>query len=193
MPVHSERDLPRPHDAARVSTVESIADLPSASPPGRPQRTSARRTPIRLGLIRPRPFHGRPNSTYPRLRSGLHPAPGDVQRRRKHHGRRRRIGPGELRPGPQLGVEFDRFRRAVGEKTSAAISDAVHLAETWLDGVTALPAGTSKSVAWTPNDWVDDTLETWKRLCDPVAERSPPCGPRRCRKRPRRWLGRCWR
>ena len=54
--------------------------------------------------------------------------------------------------------------------TSSAIADAVHLAETWLDGVTALPAGTTKAVGWTPNDWIDNTLETWKRLCDPVAE-----------------------
>src|SRR6202012_3604937 len=50
------------------------------------------------------------------------------------------------------------------------IGDAVHLAETWLDGVTPLPAGTSKAEAWRPNDWVDNTLETWKRLCDPMAQ-----------------------
>ncbi|MGV0790121.1 zinc-dependent metalloprotease [Mycolicibacterium sp. XJ2] len=62
------------------------------------------------------------------------------------------------------------FVAPIPEKTSAAIVDAVHLAETWLDGVTALPAGTSKSVAWTPTEWIDNTLETWKRLCDPVAE-----------------------
>jgi putative hydrolase len=62
------------------------------------------------------------------------------------------------------------FVAPVPEKTSAAISDAVRLAETWLDGVTPLPAGTSKSVAWTPQDWIDNTMETWKRLCDPVAE-----------------------
>ncbi|BBY43658.1 zinc-dependent metalloprotease [Mycolicibacterium celeriflavum] len=62
------------------------------------------------------------------------------------------------------------FVAPVPEKTSAAIADAVHLADTWLDGVTALPAGTSKAVAWTPTDWIDHTLETWKRLCDPVAE-----------------------
>ncbi|KUH93035.1 hydrolase [Mycolicibacterium acapulense] len=62
------------------------------------------------------------------------------------------------------------FVAPIPEKTSAAIVDAVHLAETWLDGVTALPAGTSKSVAWTPTDWIDNTLDRWKRLCDPVAE-----------------------
>ncbi len=54
--------------------------------------------------------------------------------------------------------------------TNTAIGDAVRLAETWLDGVTALPAGTSSAVAWTPNDWVDNTMRTWQRLCDPMAE-----------------------
>jgi putative hydrolase len=33
-----------------------------------------------------------------------------------------------------------------------------------------LPAGTTQTAAWTPSDWVDNTLATWKRLCDPVAE-----------------------
>ncbi|BBX04100.1 hydrolase [Mycolicibacterium moriokaense] len=70
----------------------------------------------------------------------------------------------------QLASSSIGFVAPVPEKTSAAVADAVHLAETWLDGVTALPAGTTKAVAWTPKDWVDNTLETWKRLCDPVAE-----------------------
>lgn len=54
--------------------------------------------------------------------------------------------------------------------TATAVGDAVHLAETWLNGVTALPAGTTAAVAWTPVDWVDNTLGTWQRLCDPMAE-----------------------
>ncbi|HEU4360337.1 MAG TPA: zinc-dependent metalloprotease [Mycobacterium sp.] len=54
--------------------------------------------------------------------------------------------------------------------TNTAIGDAVRLAETWLDGATSLPAGTTGAVAWTPNDWVDHTLPTWQRLCDPMAE-----------------------
>lgn len=70
----------------------------------------------------------------------------------------------------QLASSTIGFVAPVPEKTSAAIADAVHLAETWLDGATALPAGTTKAVAWTPNDWIDNTLDTWKRLCDPVAE-----------------------
>ncbi len=70
----------------------------------------------------------------------------------------------------QLASSSIGFVKPVPEKTSAAVADAVRLADTWLDGVTPLPAGTTKAVAWTPSEWVDNTLATWKRLCDPVAE-----------------------
>jgi putative hydrolase len=70
----------------------------------------------------------------------------------------------------QLASSSIGFVAPVPAATVSAIADAVHLAETWLDGATALPAGTSKAVAWTPNDWIDNTLDTWKRLCDPMAE-----------------------
>jgi putative hydrolase len=70
----------------------------------------------------------------------------------------------------QLASSSIGFVKPIPEQTTTAISDAVRLAETWLDGVTPLPAGTSRSVAWTPSDWIDNTLDTWKRLCDPVAE-----------------------
>ena len=62
------------------------------------------------------------------------------------------------------------FVAPIPAATNRAIADAVHLAETWLDGATALPAGTGKALGWSPSDWVDNTLETWKRLCDPMAE-----------------------
>ena len=85
--------------------------------------------------------------------------------------------PGGKQSGPvnydlarQLASNSIGFVAPIPEHTSSAIADAVRLAETWLDGVTALPAGTSRAVAWTPSDWIDNTLDTWKRLCDPVAE-----------------------
>jgi putative hydrolase len=63
----------------------------------------------------------------------------------------------------------------VGFKTSteyqAAVTDALHLAEMWLDPVTILPAGATSVKSWTPRDWVENTLATWQRLCDPVARR----------------------
>ena len=61
------------------------------------------------------------------------------------------------------------FTAPVSESTAKAVADAVHLADTWLDGATALPSGATRSAAWTPQDWVD-TMDTWKRLCDPMAE-----------------------
>ncbi|KAB2585240.1 hydrolase [Rhodococcus erythropolis] len=59
----------------------------------------------------------------------------------------------------------------ITEGNVKAIADAAHLAEMWLDAATTLPAGASRTLAWTPNDWLDNTIDTWKRLCDPVAEK----------------------
>ena len=79
-------------------------------------------------------------------------------------------GPVNYELARQLASSSIGFVAPIPIATREAIGDAVHLAETWLDGVTALPAGTTKTVAWTPSDWVDHTLDTWKRLCDPMAE-----------------------
>jgi putative hydrolase len=79
-------------------------------------------------------------------------------------------GPVNYELARQLASKSIGFVAPIPEATSTAVGDAVHLAETWLDGVTSLPAGTSSAVAWTPNDWVSGTLDTWQRLCDPVAE-----------------------
>lgn len=52
---------------------------------------------------------------------------------------------------------------------ATAVTDAVRLAELWLDPATALPSGVQSDAAWAPRDWVERTLPTWQRLCDPVA------------------------
>ncbi|HEX4705502.1 MAG TPA: zinc-dependent metalloprotease [Pseudonocardiaceae bacterium] len=49
------------------------------------------------------------------------------------------------------------------------VAEAIHLAEQWLDPATALPAGATTTAAWSARDWVERTLDTWQRLCDPVA------------------------
>ncbi|MFC6011197.1 zinc-dependent metalloprotease [Nocardia lasii] len=88
------------------------------------------------------------------------------------------MGPGGAQAGP---VNYDVAKRLARQQlgstiapispgTTTAITDAAHLAELWLDGATVLPAGATRTVAWTPNDWIEETLPTWKRLCDPVAE-----------------------
>ena len=52
-----------------------------------------------------------------------------------------------------------------------AVRDAVHLAELWLDPATSFPAGATTVAAWSATEWVTASLPTWKRLCDPVAQR----------------------
>ncbi|GAA5041276.1 zinc-dependent metalloprotease [Nocardia callitridis] len=86
--------------------------------------------------------------------------------------------PGSQQAGP---VNYDVAKRLarqqlgasitpVSSGTTKAVTDAAHLAELWLDSATTLPAGANKTVAWTANDWIEETLTTWQRLCDPVAE-----------------------
>ncbi len=53
----------------------------------------------------------------------------------------------------------------------SAVSDAVQLAELWLDQATDFPAGATEAKGWSATEWVDASLPTWKRLCDPVAQR----------------------
>ena len=79
-------------------------------------------------------------------------------------------GPVNYELARKLATSTIGFVAPVPEATATAVADAVHLADTWLDGACALPAGAVRAAAWTPQDWVDNTLDTWKRLCDPMAE-----------------------
>lgn len=56
------------------------------------------------------------------------------------------------------------------DRENQAVADAVRLAEVWLDDVTNFPSGVRQAVAWTPVQWLEESLPTWKRLCDPVAQ-----------------------
>lgn len=64
--------------------------------------------------------------------------------------------------------EIGDFTPVLAKETSA-VADAVHLAETWLDDASALPSGVTTSVAWTPVQWLEESLPTWATLCDPLA------------------------
>ncbi|MEV7555793.1 zinc-dependent metalloprotease [Amycolatopsis sp. NPDC089917] len=62
------------------------------------------------------------------------------------------------------------FSSSSGGDSGTAVRDAAHLAELWLDAATILPAGATTTVAWSARTWVEKTLPTWQRLCDPVAQ-----------------------
>ncbi|BEP11970.1 zinc-dependent metalloprotease [Acidothermaceae bacterium B102] len=52
-----------------------------------------------------------------------------------------------------------------------AVSEALRLADLWLDGVTPLPTGIRTTEAWSRKRWVQATLPVWSTLADPVAQR----------------------
>lgn len=54
---------------------------------------------------------------------------------------------------------------------SHAVAESVRLVELWLDEATTLPAGASSSVAFGPEQWLDETLPTWQRFITPLAEK----------------------
>ncbi len=58
------------------------------------------------------------------------------------------------------------------KRQSDAVADAVRLADHWLDTTTDLPSGVSSTAAWSRAEWVVHTLDGWRVLVDPVAERS---------------------
>jgi putative hydrolase len=57
-----------------------------------------------------------------------------------------------------------------GDKDRAAVADAVGLADHWLDQVTDLPSGVNTSAVWSRAQWIEETMEVWQRLVEPVAE-----------------------
>ncbi|GDY33203.1 zinc-dependent metalloprotease [Gandjariella thermophila] len=80
-------------------------------------------------------------------------------------------GPVNYDLAKQIAVQQLTGKPAATEEQGRAVADAVHLAELWLDPVTTLPAGARTAQAWSARDWVEGTLPTWQRLCDPVAQR----------------------
>jgi putative hydrolase len=60
---------------------------------------------------------------------------------------------------------------AVSPYDRNAVEEALRLADLWLEPASALPSGIRTSVAWTRNEWIYNTLDVWRKLCDPVAGR----------------------
>ena len=50
-----------------------------------------------------------------------------------------------------------------------AITDAVSLAEVWLDEATSFPRVSTHVAAWSRAEWIEKTMPVWRRLVEPVA------------------------
>jgi putative hydrolase len=51
----------------------------------------------------------------------------------------------------------------------AQITDAIRLADLWLNEVTTFPSGVRKIEAWSRSEWLEATFPVWAKLCDPIA------------------------
>jgi putative hydrolase len=49
------------------------------------------------------------------------------------------------------------------------ITDAVRLADLWLDEAAAFPSGVRKIEAWSRSEWLEATFPVWAKFCDPIA------------------------
>lgn len=58
---------------------------------------------------------------------------------------------------------------AVASPAKAAVAEALRLADLWLEPESSLPSGIRSVEAWRRADWLVNTLEVWRKLCDPVA------------------------
>ncbi len=52
------------------------------------------------------------------------------------------------------------------------ITDAVRLADLWLEDSTSFPTGIRGIQAWSRSEWIEATLPVWSKLCDPIAARA---------------------
>lgn len=60
---------------------------------------------------------------------------------------------------------------AVAGPQATAVEEALRLADLWLDPQSSLPSGIRAVQAWRRADWLSNTLDVWRKLCDPVAGR----------------------
>jgi putative hydrolase len=49
------------------------------------------------------------------------------------------------------------------------ITEAVRLADLWLDEATSFPSGVHKIEAWSRSEWLEATFPVWAKFCDPIA------------------------
>ena len=49
------------------------------------------------------------------------------------------------------------------------VTEAIRLADLWLDEATAFPSGIRRIEAWSRSEWLEATFPVWAKLCDPIA------------------------
>ncbi|SER65338.1 putative hydrolase [Propionibacterium cyclohexanicum] len=55
-----------------------------------------------------------------------------------------------------------------GQTQRRELADADRLAESWLDPTTSFPALSRPAQAWSRAEWVEDTMDSWRTIVDPI-------------------------
>jgi putative hydrolase len=58
---------------------------------------------------------------------------------------------------------------SVLESQRHEITEALRLADLWLEDVTTFPSGIRTVQAWSRSEWVEVTFPVWSKLCEPIA------------------------
>lgn len=58
---------------------------------------------------------------------------------------------------------------STGPTAAREVDEALHLAEMWLDPVTDFASASTLGKAWSRAEWVEATMDSWRRLTEPVA------------------------
>src|SRR6516165_101112 len=58
---------------------------------------------------------------------------------------------------------------SVLEAQRREVTEAVRLADLWLDEATTFPSGIRKIETWSRSEWLEATFPIWAKLCDPIA------------------------
>lgn len=58
----------------------------------------------------------------------------------------------------------------VADSARRRVTDAVRLAELWLDPVTTFPSTGAAARAWSRSEWLTATMPTWREIITPIAE-----------------------
>ncbi|HUA41572.1 MAG TPA: zinc-dependent metalloprotease [Streptosporangiaceae bacterium] len=61
---------------------------------------------------------------------------------------------------------------SVLESDRSKVTEALRLADLWLEDATEFPSGIRTAQAWSRAEWVEATLPVWSKLCDPIAARA---------------------
>jgi putative hydrolase len=56
------------------------------------------------------------------------------------------------------------------DRQAGEVADALRLADHWLDSATEFPSGVTGTAAWSRAEWVEQTIDVWRVLVEPVAE-----------------------